>query len=265
MEQKEDKQTLVLKGIGVSPGVVTGKAYVFDRLDAQIAFYKLSRSVQIAAEVRRLRAAIRMAEAQLRELKRHLGEVEGVKPLYIIDVHLMLLRDRSFINSMVQQIRDLGINAEWSVRLVVDKYREIFEKMDNEYLRERFNDVRYAGQMILRNLAGGERGGIPSMGENVIVIAVDLSPADTAQIKIDKVLGFATDIGSRTSHTAIVARSMEIPAVVGLERITRVVRTNDEIILDGSAGLVIVNPDPEVLRRYEDKKRQYQDCLLYTS
>lgn len=267
MEKVDEKQTVVLKGIGVSPGVVTGKAYVFDRLDAQIAFYKLGRAAQVAREVRRLRTAVRASESQLRELKRHLAEVEGVKPLYIIDVHLMLLRDRAFINSMIQQIRDLGINAEWSVRLTVDKYREMFERMENEYLRERFSDVRYAGQMILRNLAGDEKVGVPGMGENVIVIAFDLSPADTAQMKIDKVLGFATDIGSRTSHTAIVARSMEIPAVVGLERITRVVRTNDDIILDGSAGLVIVNPDPELLRRYEDRKRQYQDareeCLKY--
>jgi phosphotransferase system enzyme I (PtsI) len=113
--------------------------------------------------------------------------------------------------------------------------------------------------MILRNLGGEKQDVIPQMGEGVIIISADLSPADTAQMKIDKIQGFATDIGGKTSHTAIVARSIEIPAVVGLENITRRVRTNDLIIIDGSAGLVIVNPDPEIVRRYEVKKRHYEE------
>lgn len=263
---EEDQKNIVLKGIGVSPGVVTGKAYLFDRLDSQVSFYKLKKTM-VAKEVKRLRAAVKASEEELRELKRRLGAMEEVKHLNIIDMHLMILRDRSLIAKMIGQIREVAVNAEWAVRITIDKYREIFEKMEDDYLRERFSDVRYVGQMILRNLAGKKQEKIFRPEEKIIVIATDLSPADTAQMMIDKVLGFATDIGSRTSHTAIVARSIEIPAVVGLEKITRVVRTNNDIIIDGSAGLVIVNPDPEVLHRYEEKNRHFLDaraeCLKY--
>ncbi|MCX7816860.1 MAG: phosphoenolpyruvate--protein phosphotransferase [Syntrophales bacterium] len=253
-------ETVIIKGVGVSPGIVIGKAYVYDRLDAQISLYSLNGSEKrVYEEVRRLKKAIKDSELQLKELKKKFSASEGLKPLYIIDVHLMLLRDRSFIDAIVNFIREMGVNAEWAVRLALDKYREIFDRIDDEYIKERFNDVRYVGQMILRNLAGKGRSVKSQTGENIIVIATDLSPADTAQMMIDRVLGFATDMGSRTSHTAIVARSLEIPAVVGLEKVTRLVKTNDTVILDGSAGVLIINPDPEVLRRYEEKSRLYKE------
>jgi len=136
--------------------------------------------------------------------------------------------------------------------------------MEDDYLRGRISDIQYAGQRIISNLGGKKRPAI-EMGEGIVIIATELSPADTAQMKIDKVLGFATDVGGKTSHTAIVARSLEIPAVVGLENVTRAVRTHDDIIIDGTAGVVILRPDPEVRKRYEEKKRLYeetQDDLL---
>jgi len=258
MTSTHNKKTMVLKGIGVSPGVVSGRAYLFDRLDSQIAFYKLEKAGLITQEIKRFREALRTSERQLKEIKSRLTEAAGLEPLYIMDVHIMILKDRSFIANVIQRIREMSVNAEWALRLTIDKYRDIFMKMEDEYLRDRFNDIRYVGQMILRNLAGHRQEKISPIGEGVIVIAADLSPADTAQMMIDKVLGFATDIGSKTSHTAIVARSIGIPAVVGLEMVTRQVRTNDVIIIDGAAGLVIVNPDPEVLHRYEEKKHHYQ-------
>jgi len=264
MTTDNNRKTMVLKGIGVSPGVVTGRAYLFDRLDAQIAFYKLERAGLVKQEIKRFREALRASERQLREIKSRLTEVAGMEPLYIMDVHIMILKDRSFIANVIQRIREMSVNAEWAVRLTIDRYRDIFMKMEDEYLRDRFNDIRYVGQMILRNLAGHRQEKISTLGEGVIVIAADLSPADTAQMMIDKVLGFATDMGSKTSHTAIVARSIGIPAVVGLEKVTRQVRTNDVIIIDGTAGLVIVNPDPEILHRYEEKKHHYQTAREVT-
>lgn len=264
MTTDNNRKTMVLKGIGVSPGVVTGRAYLFDRLDAQIAFYKLERAGLIKQEIKRFREALRASERQLKEIKSRLTEVAGMEPLYIMDVHIMILKDRSFIANVIQRIREMSVNAEWAVRLTIDRYRDIFMKMEDEYLRDRFNDIRYVGQMILRNLAGHRQEKISTLGEGVIVIAADLSPADTAQMMIDKVLGFATDMGSKTSHTAIVARSIGIPAVVGLEKVTRQVRTNDVIIIDGAAGLVIVNPDPEILHRYEEKKHHYQTAREVT-
>ena len=253
------KKTFALKGIAVSPGIVIGKAYLFDRLDAHISFYKLGDPSLIAGEIRRLRAALRESEKQLIEIKEKLSHLKVTEPLYIIDVHIMILKDRKFISHTIRYIRKMGVNAEWAIRMTIDKYREIFDKFDDEYLKGRFSDIRYVGQMILRNLGGERKPVISDMGEGVIIISSDLSPADTAQMKIENVLGFATDIGGKTSHTAIVARSLEIPAVVGLESITRCVRTNDCLVIDGSAGLVIVNPDPEMIRRYEDKKRHYAE------
>jgi len=208
----------------------------------------------ISKEIKRLRTAIQESEKQLLEVKKKLSHLKVTEPLYIIDVQIMILKDRRFLSRTFRYIRKMGVNAEWAVRMTVDKYREIFDKVEDEYLKGRFSDIRYVGQMILRNLGGEQHQAISDIGEGVIIISSDLSPADTAQMKIEKVLGFATDIGGKTSHTAIVARSLEIPAVVGLESITRRVRTSDTIIIDGSAGLVIVNPDPEIIRRYEDKK-----------
>lgn len=260
MDAEASKKTFVLKGIGVSPGVVIGKAYLFDRRDAQVPLYKLSDPALIDAEVVRYRRALEESEKHLLELKTKLSEMGGgMEPLYIIDVHVMILRDAKFIDQTIQNIREMAVNAEWAVRMTIDKYREIFDRMDDDYLRGRISDIQHAGERILAHLAG-EKKPVMEFGEEVIIIASDLSPADTAQMKIDKVLAIATDVGGKTSHTAIVARSIEIPAVLGLENITASVRTNDEIIIDGSAGLVIVNPDPEVRKRYEDKQRHYEEA-----
>jgi phosphotransferase system enzyme I (PtsI) len=261
MSGNDAKKTFFIKGIGVSPGIVIGKAYLYDRLDAQVPFYKLSDPSLVNTEIQRFQKALRESEKQLLELKSSLSDLGGgMDPLYIIDVHIMILKDRKFVNQTIQNIRKMTVNAEWAVRMTIDKYREIFDRMEDDYLRGRISDIQYAGQRILANLAGKKRAVI-DRGERIVIIAADLSPADTAQMKLDRVLGLATDIGGKTSHTAIVARSLEIPAVVGLVSVTRDVRTNDDIIVDGSAGVVIVHPDPEVRRRYEEKKRLYTDAL----
>ncbi|MHB8769508.1 MAG: phosphoenolpyruvate--protein phosphotransferase [Syntrophales bacterium] len=260
MGPDELAKTFVWKGIGVSPGIVIGKAYLFDRLDAQVPFYTLTDPGLIDEEIQRFQRALRESEKQLLELKNKLSDVDGgMDPQYIIDVHIMILRDQKFVDRTIQNIREMSVNAEWAVRMTVEKYREIFDRMDDDYLRGRISDIQYAEQRIVANLVGKKRAAL-DMGEKVVMIAADLSPADTAQMKIDRVLGFATDIGGKTSHTAIVARSLAIPAVVGLENITRSVRSNDDIIVDGTAGVVIVHPDPEVRRRYEDKKRLYEEA-----
>jgi phosphotransferase system enzyme I (PtsI) len=258
--QDDIKKTVVLTGIGVSPGIAIGKASLFDSLDSQSTFYKLKDKSYINKEVKRFRTALAESIRQLREVKAQTTTVGGMDPIYIIDVHIMILKDRSFVRRTVQNIREQGVNAEWAVNMTVDSYREIFAKMEDDYLRGRIADVQYAGQRILRNLTGVDRKPLMETGEDIIVVATDLSPADTAQMKIDRVQGFVTDMGGKTSHTAIVACSLEIPAVVGLEKVTHLVRTNDGLIIDGIAGLVIINPDPEILRRYEVKKRDYQEA-----
>jgi phosphotransferase system enzyme I (PtsI) len=252
------KRSFVLKGIGVSQGIVIGKAHLFDRFDARVSFYRLRDKDLVSQETKRFRAALKESEKQLMEVKKRLRELAGREPLYIIDVHLLILRDKMFINHTIKYIEDLCINAEWAIKMTIDRYRDIFDKVEDEYLKGRISDIRYVGQMITRNLAGGKKDIVPDIGGKGIIIAVDLSPADTAQMMINKVQGFATDMGGKTSHTAIVARAVEIPAVVGLESITKMVRTNDDIIIDGSAGLVLVNPDPEMIKVYDDKRRYFE-------
>ena len=259
LEDDSVKRTLVLKGLGVSPGIVIGKAYIFNQFDAQIKFYKLEDESLIQKEIDRLMIALDESEKQLEVIKNKLREAGGEEPTIIIDVHIMILRDKMFVKHTIDHIQDKKVNAEWALSMTIDHYKKLFDKVEDEYLRGRYYDIQYVGRRVIRNLSGGKKEVMTDIGEGVIVIASDLSPADTAQMMFHKVLGFATDIGGRTSHTAIVAQSIEIPAVVGLEYITKVVRTNDDVIIDGATGLVIVHPDPEILNRYEEKRRHFLD------
>jgi len=265
MTAAEPKRTLIVQGVGVSPGIAIGTAHLVRPVDAPISRYQLEDRRLVAEEIRRFRKALKDSENELLEIKRKFKDQEGLETLYILDVHIMILRDKMLIRQTTQNIGEKGINAEWALRMTLDKYRDVFSKVDDEYLRERVSDVEYAGQRILRNLAGVHHETISGIGDHAIVIARDLSPADTMQMKVEKIQGFATDMGGKTSHTAIVARAYEIPAVVGLEKITTEARTGDLVIIDGTAGAVIVNPDPEIIRRYEEKKRHYEtveDSLL---
>jgi phosphotransferase system enzyme I (PtsI) len=257
MSAEQTKKTFALKGIGVSPGVVIGRAYRFDPLDSQISFYKLKKSSSIPKEIQRFKKSLKDSEIQLLEIQENLKKSRITEPLYVIDVHILILKDKKFSNRTIKYIRRLGINAEWAVRLTLDHYKQIFEGVGDAYIRDRISDVQYVGQRILRNLSGEKREIVLEIGGEVIVIAPDLSPADTAQMKMDKVIGFATDIGGRTSHTAIVSRAMELPAVAGLGNITQLVKTGDELIVDGISGVVIVNPYPEMIKRYEEKKLHF--------
>lgn len=257
MSVDHGKKTFVLKGIGVSPGIVTGKAYLFDPLDIQLSFYKLNDVSLIPKEIKRFKNALKESERQLLETQENLRKTKINEPLYVIDVHILILKDKKFISRTIKYIRRLGINAEWAVRLMLDRYKKIFAGVEDNYIRGRISDVQYVTQRVLRNLSGKTRSTNWDLGDDVIVIAQDISPADTAQLKMEKVMGFAIDVGGRTSHTAIVARSMEIPAVAGLDNITRLVHTTDNVIVDGTTGLVIVNPHPEMMKRYEEKKLHY--------
>ena len=257
MSAEHGKKTLVLKGIGVSPGVVIGKVYLFDPLDVQQSFYKLKDLALIPEEIARFKNALKESELELLKIQENLKKTKVTEPQYIIDVHILILQDKKFISRTIKYIRRLGVNAEWAVRMTLEHYKQIFEGVQDEYISSRISDVQYVSKRILRNLSGEKKEIVWGIGDGVIVVAHDLSPADTAQMKMDRVVGFATDSGGRTSHTAIVARSMELPAVVGLDNITRIARTGDEIIVDGTSGLVVVNPYPEMLKRYEEKRLHF--------
>jgi phosphotransferase system enzyme I (PtsI) len=250
------RSTVVLKGIGVSPGIVSGRAYVLDFKDVETHRYKLGNDKIVSDEIERFRKALKDSEEELLAIRENLEDSEGIGPLFI-DVHVMILKDGRFIQKTMDNIKEGRINAEWALGKVISEYRQVFEKIKDGYIKERIKDVEDVAQRIFRNLSGDKLESISDIKEEVIIIARDLSPADTVQMTADKVLGFATDVGSKTSHTAIVARSMEIPASVGLENITAEVATGDTVIIDGTSGMVIINPDPEILKRYEEKKKYY--------
>lgn len=256
MTADQTTKTFVLKGVGVSPGIAIGRCYRFDPLDSQIPFYKLKDESLIPKEVLRFKNALKDSEQQLLDIQKNLKKAKISEPVYVIDVHILILKDKIFTNRTIKYIRESGVNAEWALRMTLDHYKKIFEGVQDDYISSRVSDVQYVVQRILRNLSGEKHEMVWDVGNNgVIVVSHDISPADTAQMKLDKVLGFATDSGGKTSHTAIVARSLELPAVVGLDDITRFVRTDDEVIVDGTAGMVVINPYPDMLKRYEEKKR----------
>jgi len=213
----------------------------------------LSGDETVSREIKRFRKSLRDSRQELLDIKTDLKDHKGIGSLFV-DVHIMILDDKTFVRDIIKNIKNHLVNAEWAVQMAISRQREIFDKIEDDYLRDRIKDVEYVGQRILRNLSGKALERVSDIEGEVVIVARDLSPADTVQMATRKILGFATDIGGKTSHTAIVAKSIEIPAVVGLERITEEVSTGSVIIVDGTAGVVIINPDLEVIKRYEDKR-----------
>src|SRR6185295_16431882 len=169
--------------------------------------------------------------------------------------HQMMLHDEHLVGAAVGYIRDESINAEWALRRAVDDIRGVFDSIEDEYLRERRSDVEFVAERVLRNLLGRDTGPLQPPPD-AIVVAYDLSPADTAQLHKAAVAGLITDAGGKTSHTAIIARAHEIPAVVGLEDITEIIETDDLILIDGGSGTVIVNPSPSTVAEYREEQRR---------
>ncbi len=255
---KRIKRETVLEGIPASPGIAIGKVYLMDRGTVGTPALCHLDPASIAAEIERFEEALRRSKEQLLKIKRRIERRKGGKEhAYIIDAHIMILEDRMLIEDTIKTIEKERVNAEWAFRVVLKKFIDIFNSIDDEYLRERVSDIEHVGERVLRNLTGTLHEGLHYLQENVVVVAHDLSPADTAQMVKDKVLGFATDMGSRTSHTAIIARSLEIPAVVGLERITYTVEPDDTIIIDGIEGKVILNPSERTLEEYRRRQERY--------
>lgn len=248
---------MIQQGLGVSPGIVIGKAYLLDRKQIEINTYTLKEN-QIATEISRFHQALAISKDQLSQLKIKLAESLGSEHLYIIDTHLMLLDDDMLVSDTVKGISENKINAEWALKRALENFVSIFESMNDEYLKERRTDVLQVGNRVLYNLIGKRIDSFSQLDRPVILVAHDLAPSDTLQMNKERVLGFATDLGGRTSHTAIMARSLEIPAVIGLKHITQEVITGDTLLLDGSEGLVVINPSQEQLAYYLDKQQKFQ-------
>src|SRR3989338_1515349 len=230
----QTKTDIVLKGIGVSPGINIGRAYLVDGGVLETPAYCYLDSSYVPLEIKRFQNAVKDSKDQLLKVRNHLlKDGKGKEHIRIIDAHIMMLEDKMLIDDTIKTIKKEKVNAEWAIKIVMREIREFFDTIDDEYIRERGSDIDHICDRVLKNLMGKRHESISEIKEEVIIVAHDLSPTDTAQMVKGRVLGFLTDIGGKTSHTAIVSRSLEIPAVVGLENITQKVNAGDTLIIDG--------------------------------
>jgi phosphotransferase system enzyme I (PtsI) len=240
-------------GLGVSAGIAFGRAYLIGRDTLKAPRHHIEPD-DVDTETARLYKAIASSDKQLARIKEKLAS-ENESDYHIITAHQMMLHDEHLVGAAVGYIRDELINAEWGLRRAVDDIAGVFDRMEDVYLRERRSDVEFVFERVLRSLLGRETGPVQPPPD-AIVVAYDLSPADTAQLHKAAVAGLITDAGGKTSHTAIIARAHEIPAVVGLETITEIVETDDLLLIDGGSGIVIVNPTAATVAEFRDEQRR---------
>jgi phosphotransferase system enzyme I (PtsI) len=245
------RQEIRFQGAGVSSGVARGKIHVVrDDLD-DVARYRISPS-QVTDEIGRFEAALIQTRMQILEMQQRIAESIGAKDAAIFDAHLLVVEDRTLIDEVLRKLETDLCNVEWVFQEVATRYAETLNKIDDPYLRERALDIQDVTKRVIRNLQGKTPKTFLGLSEPHILVAHNLTPSDTATMNRERVLGIATDLGSRTSHTAIIARSLNIPAVVGLHDITEKLETGQEVLIDGTNGWLIIDPTPETLAHYSE-------------
>ncbi len=256
----------VLKGIPASPGIAIGPAFLYGKEEFVIYKRKIT-DEEIPSEIAKFEEALIKTRQEILELQKTLSQ-KGASSAKIFEAHLLLLEDRMLIEEVIKELKEKKLCVEYIFSQVLKKYINAFSQMGDSYIRERTADVSDVGRRILKHLLGQDKGGPLKLEEPSIIVAHDLSPSDTATMSKTNLLAFITDIGGKTSHTAIIAKSLEIPAVVGLQIATRVIRPGDLLIVDGNEGIVIVNPDAKTLKRYQKEKdrtiveiKQLEDML----
>ncbi len=251
VSERLHKGERILRGIPVSAGVCRGKILVLDKSRKRIERREIAEP-DLPAELNRLQQALVRTREQLQEVQRKVAANLGAEHATIFDAHLMVLEDPALIDEAVRVIRQDKVNAEFAFNELTERYAAALAKVEDDYLRERTSDMRDVSARVLNNLAGQEEVAVDlaHLTEPCIIIAHDLSPSKTAQLDRKNVLGFATDIGSKTSHTAIMARSLRIPAVVGLKNATDEVEAGEAVLLDGFNGVIVINPTDQTLFEY---------------
>lgn len=244
------------KGTGASPGVALGKALVIEHSELNIEKKNIE---NVETEVEKLQAAVEESKKELEQVKERAKVELGEHEAEIFEAHLLVLQDPELIDQTIAKIRDEKVNADFALNEVKEMFVSIFESMDNEYMRERAADIKDVTNRVLRHILGIKVVDLSALSEEVILIAHDLTPSDTAIMNKKMVLGFLTNIGGRTSHTAIMARTLEIAAVVGLSDVTENVKDGDFIVFNGETGQVIVNPDEKVINEYRDLKAKFDE------
>ena len=242
---------IVLKGIPAAPGIITGKAFLVGSEQFVISKTHV-KDENIAFEIKRFRDALAKTKTEILDIKNKMRE----EIAQIFSAHILVLEDSMLIDEVISKLKKEKVCVEYVFQDVLKKYIKIFGEMDDEYFKDRISDISDVGKRILKNLIGAKEKTLSDVSEKVIAITYDLSPSDTATMHKRNIIGFATDIGGRTSHTAIMAKSLEIPAVVGLETATEVAKDGDEVIIDGTHGTVVINPSARTMRKYAIEKKR---------
>lgn len=245
------------RGIAASPGIAIGKVFV---LHSGGSFNLPKRSVgpdQISDEIARFEEALTCTRTEILGIRRKLSDQIGRESSDIFTAHLLILEDRTLIEDVIEAIKNDKVGAEYAFAAVIQRYFQAFSQINDEYLKERISDIRDVGRRLLANLCGEEKKRLEEIRGKVIIASHDLSPSDTASLDRNKVMAFVTEIGGATSHTAILGRSLEIPAIVGLDKIVNELQDDDTIIVDGTHGIVVINPDQPTIDKFNCQENRF--------
>ena len=256
MLNTNDKE-IQLHGISGSPGICIGKAYLVGREGVDIVEKYFISQDNLQDEINRFKTAVKNAKDELQKIIESRPE-ELRQHAHILETHMVLFKDKMLYGKTIETIEKELVNAEWALKKVVSNLKTMFNNMTDSYLQGRAADIIHVSDSIMQNLVGAKTESIAAIDKRVILVAIDLSPAETSQIQLEKIKGFVTDRGGKTSHTGIIARTLEIPAVLGLDNATRTIKNDDIIIVDGTAGLVIINPTDQTLIQFEERKDRYE-------
>jgi phosphotransferase system enzyme I (PtsI) len=255
-----ERREIVLKGLGVSAGIAIGEAHVVEIGAVQVPEYDIAES-QVDAEIARFAEALQKSDRQLKKLKTKSAELHGAAAEelgFLLEAHMQMLSGSRVVRGVESRIRRDKINAEAAVQTAISAVAEEFEKLDDPYLAARAADVREVGNRLLRNLTKTPYEAFKHLPEGAVVIAEELTPADTALLDPKRVAGFATAIGGAQSHTAIMARSLELPAVLGIPELLTRVKSGDPLVIDGYTGRVVIHPNRERLAQYERRSAEIE-------
>jgi phosphotransferase system enzyme I (PtsI) len=255
--EDQERQEIILKGIGGSPGICIGKAYLVDKEGVDVVKKYVIPEASRSAEVGRFKTAVKKARTALRRIIDNTPE-ELRQHTQILETHMLLLEDKMLYDRTIGVIETERVNAEWALKKVVSLVKPIFENMSDDYLKQRADDITHVSDRIMENLVGADQVDIGRIDKRVILVARDLSPAETSQIQLERIKGFVTNRGGRASHTSIIARTLEIPAVLGVGNATLKIKNDDILIVDGETGIVVVNPTEQTLLETEERREQYE-------
>jgi len=264
MPDNETNEEIRLNGVGASPGICIGKAYLVDKEGVEVVEKYFISGKNLDGEIKRFKAAVKNAVNELRSIIENVPE-EVRRHTGILETHIALLKDKMLYDKTIETIKNERVNAEWALKKVVDDIRVMFQNISDSYLKERSDDITHVSDRIIKFLIGSEDVNIGEIDKRVILVAKDLSPADASQIQLDKIMGFITDRGGKTSHTSIIARTLEVPAVLGVGNATKTINNDDTIIIDGTTGVVIIHPSGQTLSEYKKLKTRHEEHKAYLS